>query len=212
MPLRLSRRLAGSLTKRKPRLASSRGSRRRSVTLSSEKRKPRSAQRRQALVLDRAGAAQAALREFEHQRGRDGAVGVEEFEQLREHRGVGQRRARKIAEHADLAVLEQQPAHHLHAAEHHQIVDLRHQAAGFGLGDEVGRQHHVAALGAQPRHRLVVAHLALRQRHDRLQIEVDAIGLDGAADGRQHLRAGALVGLPRRGGGVAATGRRSGRM
>ena len=40
---RLSRRLAGTLMKRKPRSARSRGSMRRSVTLSREKRKPRSA-------------------------------------------------------------------------------------------------------------------------------------------------------------------------
>ena len=53
------------------------------------------------------------------------------------------------------------------------------------LRDEIGGQQHVAGLGAQPRHRLVVAHLALRQRHDRLQIEVDAIGVDGARGSAQ---------------------------
>ena len=93
--------------------------------------------------------------------------------------------AGEIAEQADVAVLEQQPPHHLHAAEHHQIVDLRHQSAAFRQRHEVGREQHLAGLGAQPRHRLVVADLALRQRHDRLQIEVDAIGIDGAADHRQ---------------------------
>ena len=70
---------------------------------------------------------------------------------------------------------------------------------GFGLRHEVGRQQHLAGLGAQPRHRLVVADLALRQRHDRLQIEVDAVGIDGAADRREPF----LV------GGWSATRRRS---
>ena len=40
----------------------------------------------------------------------------------------------------------------------------------------------VALLGAQPRQRLVVAHLALRQRDDRLQIKIDAVGVDRLAD------------------------------
>ena len=42
--------------------------------------------------------------------------------------------------------------------------------------EEVGWHAAAAVLGAQPRQRFVVAHLALRQRHDRLQIEIDAVG------------------------------------
>ena len=42
-------------------------------------------QRGEPLVLDRAGGAQRALREFEHERRRDRAVGIEEIEQLLEH-------------------------------------------------------------------------------------------------------------------------------
>jgi len=37
---------------------------------------------------------------------------------------------------------------------------------------------NLVALVAQPRHRLVIAHLALRQRHHRLQIEIDPVFLD----------------------------------
>ena len=54
---------------------------------------------------------------------------------------------------------------------------------------------HVAGFGAQTGHRLVVAHLPLRQRHDRLQIEVDAIGIDSASDHRKLFLLGGGVGL-----------------
>ena len=50
-------------------------------------------ERRQALVLDRSHGAHRALGELEDQQGRDRAVGLGEFEQLREAR-VGQRRRR----------------------------------------------------------------------------------------------------------------------
>ncbi len=83
-------------------------------------------------------------------------------------------------------------------------------------GDEVGRVQHVAALGAQPRHRLVVAHLALRQRHDRLQVEVDPVGLDRVADVGQRFASGSAAWRerrPRLGRAAAAPigGRRGGR-
>ena len=67
-PARLSRRLAGTLTKRKPRVASSRGSSRRSCTIVEREAEAALGERGQAFVLDRAGAAHEALREFEHDR------------------------------------------------------------------------------------------------------------------------------------------------
>ena len=138
-PVRLSSRPAGTLTKRKPRSARSRGSMRRSVTLSSEKRKPRSASAARLSFSIGPICAQRRLGELEHQRRRDRAVRLQELDELRERLGVDQRRGRHIAEQADLAVLRQQAAHHLDAAEHHQVVDLRHQPAGFGVGQEIGR-------------------------------------------------------------------------
>ena len=63
----------------------------------------------------------------------DGAVGVDELEELRERAASVSVRRQILQNSADVAVLEQQPAHHLHAAEHRQIVDARHQAAGFGM-------------------------------------------------------------------------------
>ncbi len=154
-------------------------------------------------MLDRTHGAHRALREFEHQRRGDRAVGIHELEELGKIGGVRQRRSRDIAEQPDVPVLEQQPAHHLHAAEDHEVVDLRHQAGAFGLRNERSRVHHLAALVAQPRYRLVVAHLALRQRDDRLQIEIDTIGVDGLPDQRQRRflarhRAGRRGGLRRR--------------
>ncbi len=76
--------------------------------------------------------------------------------------GISQGRAGEIAEQADVAVLEQQPAHHLHAAQHRKRVELRHQRARFGVREEIGRRDHLAAVRLEPRHRLVIAHLALR--------------------------------------------------
>ena len=92
--------------------------------------------------------------------------------------------AATIAEQPDVAVLEQQPAHHLDAAQHAQTVELRQQRTGFGKREEVRRGDDFAVTGIEPRYRLVVAHLALRQRDDRLEIKVDPLVLDRAADQR----------------------------
>ena len=94
-----------------------------------------------------------------------------------------------IAEQSDLAIFQQQPAQHLHAAEQHQVVDLRHQAGGFGMARKSAGRMSVPCVGAQPGHRFVIAHLALRQRQDRLQIEIDAIGIDRFADDGDDLLA-----------------------
>ena len=48
--------------------------------------------------------------------------------------------------------------------------------------DEIGSRNDVAILGAKAGDRLVEAHLALRQRDDRLQVEIDAVGVDRAGD------------------------------
>ena len=65
-----------------------------------------------------------------------------------------------------------------------------------------------AVVGAQPRERLVVAHLALRQRDDRLEVEVDPVGLDGARELRDDLRLldAPEVAAPRRGVGLQVSG------
>ena len=100
-------------------------------------------QRRQALVLDRPHGADRALGELEHQRRRDRAVGLDEFEQLREDR-LGQRRRGEIAEHADFSALERQAADDLDASQHHQVVELRHQRAGFRVGEEISGGYEFA--------------------------------------------------------------------
>ena len=168
--------------KRKPRSVNSRGSMRRSMRLSIEKRKPRSASAARLSCSIGPMRANGALGELEHQRRRDRAIGVDQFEQLRKP-GISQGRAGEIAEQADVAVLEQQPAHHLHATEHRQgrrasasASPLRHKA-----GNPPPRRPRRVRL--EPRHRFVIAHLALRQRHDRLQVEIDPLGLDGAGHG-----------------------------
>ncbi len=97
-------------------------------------------ERRKAGVLGQSHGTNRVLGELEDQRRRDRAVGVDEFEQLREAR-VGQRRGGKIAEQAD------------------------------------------AVLGIEPGQRLVIAHLALRQSDDGLQVQIDPAAFDGGADG-----------------------------
>ena len=54
--------------------------------------------------------------------------------------------------------------------------------AGFRIFDEIAGRDHFAALGFHPRHRLVIAHIALGQRDNGLQIKIDPAGIDGAAD------------------------------
>ncbi len=98
-------------------------------------------------MLDRPHGAHRALREFEHQRRRDGAIGFHEFEKFRKP-DIGQRRAGHIAEQTDVAVLQQKPPHHLHAAQRRKMVELRHQRAGFGIGQEIGGGDQIAVVGA----------------------------------------------------------------
>ena len=126
-------------------------------------------------MLDRAEIAVRLLLEFEHQRAGKNAVGIHEVEELLEHHRVIERGGTEIAEQPDVAALQQQTAHHLHAAEHRKIVDLRHQADAFGDIDKIDGRNDVAGIGAQARHRLVVPHLALRQSHDGLQVQVDTV-------------------------------------
>jgi hypothetical protein len=134
--------------------------------------------------------------ELQHERRGKGAIGRHEVAQLRKDIRIRQRRLRQAAEHTNVAVLEHKPAHDRDAAEDQEIVDLRHQSGAFGERDEVARVQYLTGLAAQPRRRLVVADLAVRQRDDRLEIEIEAIGLDGAADCGQRLVGRAGSGSP----------------
>ena len=55
------------------------------------------------------------------------------------------------------------------------------------VGDEIVGGEHLVLVVAQPRHRLVEAHLALRQRHHRLQIDIEPVFLDGVLHGGEQL-------------------------
>ncbi len=189
-------------------------------------------QRRQMLGLGRAEIAERRLLEFEHEGRRQRAIGLEEIQALREIGGMAQRRGGHVAEHADILVAHHQPAQHLDTAQHHHVVDAPNQAAGFGHTDEIVGGDDLILVVAQPRHRLVVAHLALRQRHHRLQIDIEPIFLDGrgglggnrnrrrrgiddrgcdvscrlASRGGKRRRAVVEIGLAHRGGGRDARG------
>src|SRR6476661_1217087 len=126
-------------------------------------------------MLDRAKIAVRLLLEFKHQRAGKSTVSVHEVEELLEHHGVGERGGTEIAEQPDVSALQQEAADHLYAAEHRKIVDLRHQADAFGDIDKIDGRNDVAGIGAQARHRLVVPHLALRQSHNGLQVQVDTV-------------------------------------
>ena len=123
------------------------------------------------------------LAEFEHDVMREIAVVMHIFEELRKEFRIRQRIAGNVAEHADFAALLHETPHDLHAAEQQQIVDHRHQAHGRSHFHILRRHDEGAVFGAQARQRLVEAQLALRQAHDRLEIEVDAVFLERGADG-----------------------------
>ena len=141
-------------------------------------------ERREALDA-RSGPCRAigALREFEHQRRRDRAVGVEEIEELRENPAIGQRRRATDCRTGRCRDSSEQAG--APPARSGTAPGCRSSASGRPLSAMARKSaagDDLAVLGAQPRHRLVVAHLALRQRHDRLQVEIDAVGVGRLAD------------------------------
>ena len=79
--------------------------------------------------------------------------------------------------------------------------------AASAIGDEIVGGENLILVVAQPRHRLVEAHLALRQRHHRLQIDIDPVFLDGALHRAENLRLaarGRWQSRPRRTGAASA--------
>jgi hypothetical protein len=68
------------------------------------------------------------------------------------------------------------------------VIDLPHQPAGFGDGDEIVGGKNLVLVVAQPRHRLVEPHLALGQRHHRLQIDIEPVFLDRVPHRSKQLR------------------------
>ena len=67
------------------------------------------------------------------------------------------------------------------------MIDPADQPGGFRHRNEIVGGEQLILVVAQPRHRLVEAHLALRQRHHRLQVDVDPVFLDRASYGREDL-------------------------
>ena len=145
-------------------------------------------QGREMFGLGRAQLAERRLLEFEHERGRQRAIGFEEIQALREGGGIAERRRGDVAEHPDVLVAHHQPAQHLHASQHHHVIDPPDQPGGFRDRDEIVGGEHLILVVAQPRHRLVEAHLALRQRHHRLQIDIDPVFLHRAFHRGEDLR------------------------
>ena len=87
------------------------------------------------------------LREFQRQRRAERAIGFQEIVKLPEDVGVVQGRNRYVAEQADLAILQQQPAQHLHAAEQLHVVDPRRS----GRPSRHGRGNRSAGSACRPR-------------------------------------------------------------
>src|ERR1700760_3661561 len=98
---------AGTLMKRTPRSASSRGSQ--IGDMVDRETVAALGQTRQMLGLGLAETAESRLLELQHEGGRERAVGLEEIQALREGRAVGERGGRDISEHADLLVAHHQP-------------------------------------------------------------------------------------------------------
>ena len=148
--------------------------------------KPIVGQAAQILFARRAGLQHRVLGEFENDLAGQVAIGLHVIQELREEFGVGQRVAGDVAEDADLAALLRQAPHDLDAAEQQQIVHHAHQPGWRRHLDILGRHDHRAVLGAQPRQRLVIAQLALRQADDGLQVQIDAVFFQAGADGLQQ--------------------------
>ena len=138
--------------------------------------------------LSRAEIAERRLLEFEHERRRQRPIGFEEIEALRERGRIAKRRRGDIAEYSDVLVAHHQPAQHLHAFQHHGVIDPPDQPGSLRDRNEVVGGEKLVPVVAQPRHRLVKAHLALRQRHHRLQENVDPVFLHRASHGSEDLR------------------------
>ena len=68
------------------------------------------------------------------------------------------------------------------------MIDPPDQPGSFRDRDEVVGGDNPILVVAQPRHRLVEAHLALRQRHHRLQENIDAVFLQRVSHGGEDLR------------------------
>ena len=71
-----------------------------------------------------------------------------------------------------------------------QVVDHRHNARRLGNPDVISRENHVAIFITQPCQGFIEFHFALRQRHHRLQIEIDLILLNRLA---HHIKNIAIV-------------------
>jgi hypothetical protein len=173
-----------------------------------QNRKPSSRSAARLSVSSGPMARSCALPQFQQERRRERPVGVHELQNFRELPSDRSASMRRLLQNRPISrFLSWQAAHHLHAAEQQKLVDLRHQPpASAARGNS--RAQHGAIRGAEPRERLVVADLALRQRDDRLQIEIDAAGIDRVADGARSFRRGCRVAAGRRAWALLVAGRR----
>ena len=173
---------AGTFTKRKPRSAISRGSMRRSATWSIEKRKPRSAMRaRHSCSIG----PMARIANCENSNTRYGASA-----RFASRKAVISWNTPAFTS-VEPEMLQNSPTSRFFEESRRTTCTQRntirlsiagHQPARLGVAEEIVGREQRAVVRAQPHQRLVVAHLALRQRDDRLQEQVDAIGFDRARD------------------------------
>ena len=115
--------------------------------------------------------------QFEDHGAREVAVLGHEFEEEREQGRVFEGGRGNVAEDADAAVALGEAADDLHAAEYQEVVHRAHQVGAAGGVQEIGWQDQRAIGAAQAREALIEGDAALRQRHDRLQVQVDTAGL-----------------------------------
>ena len=152
-------------------------------------------QRREMLGFGRAEAAQRACLNSSTRDGASARFGLEEIEALRE---IG-RDCKASSPHT----LQNEPTSLLRAINRRSACTQRNSTAwsmrpirpafSAGRNEDGGGKHlalHAGATATPPR---VVADLALRQRHQRLQIQVDAVGFDRGLDGRRQLRLAAAA-------------------
>src|SRR6202040_371648 len=179
LPTRLSSKAAGALTKRKPRAVNSRGSIRRSTRLSMEKRKPRSAN---AARLSCSIGPMPRTAFWVNSNTSDGAIArlasisssscgnpasVSVATERLQNRPIS-----RFLRRSRLTTCTQRSTH--------RPSSLGKKEPRLGIRQKVRGGDDLAVTGIEPGHRFVIAHLALRQRHDRLQVEIDPLAVDGA--------------------------------
>ena len=157
-----------------------------SAIWSTEKRNPASNSELRLSSSHPAHLGDIVLGEFEHKYIGQILVRLHEFQEAGEESFVNQRLRRDIAEQDGIAIARGQAAHDLDGAEQQQIVDPGYLARENRFRNKSRCFDQVATVITQSGEGFIVLHLALRQCHDRLQVELHPVGIECRRDQFAH--------------------------